>query len=118
MVSSWSVTDADEAIQPAADASSRNVRCWGRPYARSTQAGIKAWACAGGKADRYAVGDIPYMRLKLVVNDPTLSRPTAMQMSATDESVIRNKVADRSKRRVSKYACGDSPNAFRNARLK
>ena len=38
---------------------------------------------AGGWAARYAVGDIPNIRRKLVVNEPTLERPTDMQMSAT-----------------------------------
>jgi hypothetical protein len=58
------------------------------------------------------------MRLKLVVNEPMLDNPTAMQTSATELSVLRKSAAARSRRRVSKYACGDSPNALRNARLK
>src|SRR5665213_2907953 len=58
------------------------------------------------------------MRLKLVVKDPILDNPTATQMSATELSVFRRSAAALSRRRVSKYACGDSPNALRNARLK
>ena len=40
------------------------------------------------------------MRLKLVVNDPTLVRPTATQISATELSVVRSSDAARSRRRV------------------
>ena len=39
-------------------------------------------------------------------------------MSATERSVIRSSAAARSSRRVSRYACGDSPNVRRNSRLK
>ena len=39
-------------------------------------------------AARYAVGDNPNIRRKLVVNEPTLDRPTDMQMSATNRSVV------------------------------
>ena len=38
-----------------------------------------SWA-AGGKEARYAVGDMPYVRRKLVVKEPTLCRPTAKQV--------------------------------------
>src|SRR3954451_15488221 len=58
------------------------------------------------------------MRLKLVVNDPTLCSPTDMQISATEWSVVRSSAAARSSRRVSRYACGESPNARRNSREK
>ena len=56
--------------------------------------------------------------MKLVVNEPTLCSPTEKQMSATERSVVRSSAAARSSRRVSRYACGDSPNARRNSRLK
>src|SRR3954452_10219720 len=82
------------------------------------QAGTMAHAAAGGKLARYAVGDLPNMRPKLVVKDPILERPTARQMSATDQSVVRSSAAARSRRRVSRYWCGDSPNVRRNSRLK
>src|SRR6266513_1433884 len=39
-------------------------------------------------------------------------------MSATERSVVRSIAAARSSRRVSRYACGVSPNARRNSRLK
>src|SRR5689334_19004916 len=39
-------------------------------------------------------------------------------MSATERSVMRSSAALRSRRRVSRYACGDSPNARRNSREK
>ena len=42
------------------------------------------------------------MRLKLVVNEPTLARPTATQISATELSVVRSSAAARSRRRVSR----------------
>ena len=58
------------------------------------------------------------MRVKLVVNDPTLHRPTEKQISATELSVLRSSAAARSSLRVSRYACGDSPNVRRNSRLK
>src|SRR2546423_13013212 len=58
------------------------------------------------------------MRVKLVVNEPTLCRPTEKQMSATERSVVRNRAAARSRRRVRRKACGDSPKARRNSRLK
>ena len=61
---------------------------------------------------------MPNMRPKLVVNEPTLDRPTAKQISATELSVVRSSAAARSSRRVSRYWCGDSPNAARNSRLK
>jgi len=38
---------------------------------------------AGGNDSRYAIGDLPNVRVKLVVNDPTLRRPTSRQMSST-----------------------------------
>jgi hypothetical protein len=60
----------------------------------------------------------PYVRVKLVVNEPTLRRPTAKQIDATERSVARSKDAARSSRRVSRYACGDSPNTRLNSRLK
>src|SRR5829696_1749550 len=58
------------------------------------------------------------MRVKLVVNEPTLVSPTARQISATELSVVRSRAAARSSRRVSRYACGDSPNSRRNSREK
>src|ERR1700722_4062214 len=39
-------------------------------------------------------------------------------MSTTERSVVRNNAAARSKRRVRRYECGDSPKARRNSRLK
>ena len=42
------------------------------------------------------------MRRKLVVNDPMLVSPTAVQMRATDQSVVRSRAAARSSRRVSR----------------
>jgi hypothetical protein len=42
--------------------------------------GIRARVAAGGWASRYAVGDSPYTRPKLVVNEPTLCSPTDAQM--------------------------------------
>ncbi len=64
------------------------------------------------------MGDIPYARPKLVVNDPMLRRPTSKQMSATERSVLRSSAAARSSLRVRRYWCGDSPKARRNSRLK
>src|SRR3954454_14418047 len=58
------------------------------------------------------------MRRKLVVNEPMLVSPTDRQMSATEWSVVRSSAAARPSRRVSRYACGDSPNARRNSREK
>ena len=58
------------------------------------------------------------MRVKLVVNEPTLASPTEKQMSATLRSVARSSAAARSSRRVSRYWCGDSPNSRRNSREK
>ena len=52
------------------------------------------------------------------MNEPTLSSPTRMQMSATLWSVWRSSSAARWSRRVSRYWCGVSPNALRNSRLK
>ena len=80
--------------------------------------GTRAWSAAGGYRARYAVGDTPNVRVKLVVNEPMLWSPTDRQMSATERSVLRSSAAARSSRRVSRYACGDSPNARRNSRLK
>ena len=94
------------------------MRCCGRPWARRTQAGISACSDAGGNDARYAVGVIPYARVKLVVNEPTLLRPTAKQIVTTDRSVERSSAAARSSRRDSRYACGGSPNARLNSRLK
>jgi hypothetical protein len=53
-----------------------------------------------------------------VVKEPWLERPTAVQIRATDQSVWRSRAAARSRRRVSRYWCGDSPKAARKARLK
>ena len=58
------------------------------------------------------------MRLKLVVNEPTLVRPTSMQISATEWSVERSSAAARSSRRVIRYWCGVSPKVRRNSRVK
>jgi predicted GNAT family acetyltransferase len=82
------------------------------------QAGTRASNDAGGNAARYTEGDCPYNRVNEVVNEPTLDNPTATQMSATERSVFRSIAAARSRRRVSRYACGDSPNVRRNSRLK
>src|SRR6184192_1643796 len=79
---------------------------------------MSACAAAGGNAARYAVGETPYVRVKLVVNEPTLRSPTAKHTSVTERSVVRKYAAARSRRLVSRYACGDSPNARRNSRLK
>ena len=61
---------------------------------------------------------MPKTRWKLVVNEPTLCAPTAKQMSATGQSVVRSRAADLSSRRVARYWCGDSPKAARNRLLK
>src|SRR4051794_36404586 len=58
------------------------------------------------------------MRRKLVVKEPTLVSPTDRQISTTEWSVVRSSAAARSRRRVSRYACGDSPNSRRNSREK
>ncbi len=55
------------------------------------------------------------MRVKLVVNEPRLRRPTARQISMIGRSVVRRSAAARSRRRVSRYACGGSPKARRKA---
>jgi len=64
------------------------------------------------------VGETPNARVKLVVKEPMLRRPTERQISATEWSVVRNSAAARSRRRVSRYAWGESPKARRNSRLK
>src|SRR3954452_19818096 len=74
----------------------------GRPHARSTQLGTRARSAAGGYLARYAVGESPYIRPKLVVNEPTLRSPTVMQISATERSVVRSSADARSSRRVSR----------------
>src|SRR5947207_7157195 len=61
---------------------------------------------------------MPYARVKLVVNEPTLCSPTSTQMRATERSVFRNSAAARSSRRVNRYEWGDSPKVRRNSRLK
>ena len=61
---------------------------------------------------------MPWMRLKLDVNEPTLLRPTSAQIRATEWSVVRSSAAARSIRRVSRYWCGVSPNARRKPRTK
>jgi hypothetical protein len=63
---------------------------------------MTTYAAAGGNPARYSVGDLSYVRVKLVVNEPTLSRPTEWQMLATDRSVVRSNAAARSRRRVSR----------------
>ena len=78
------------------------MRTCGRPYARITQDGTSARADAGGNVARYAVGGAPKVRVKLVVKEPTLLRPTAKQISATERSVVVSSVAARSSRRVSR----------------
>ena len=45
---------------------------------------------------------MPNVRVKLVVNEPTLCSPTEKQMSATERSVLRSSAAARSSRRVSR----------------
>jgi len=80
--------------------------------------GIRARWAAGGCAARYASGVVPKARLKLVVKEPTLRRPTAKQMLETLRSVVRRSAAARSSRRVRRYRCGVVPNARRNSRLK
>src|SRR5262245_49163687 len=80
--------------------------------------GTLAWAAADGYCARYCVGETPKTRRKLVVNDPTLWSPTEKQIRATDQSVVRRRVAARSRRRVRRYWCGDSPKVWRNSRLK
>ena len=67
---------------------------------------------------RYTVGVWPKCVRKLVVNVAWLCVPTARQMRATDQSVVRNSTAARSSRRVSRYWYGDSPNVRRYSRLK
>jgi hypothetical protein len=46
------------------------------------------------------VGETPYVRVKLVVKEPMLCKPTEKQMSATDLSLLRRRAAARSRRRV------------------
>ena len=48
------------------------------------QAGTRAQSAAGGKRRRYRFGETPKARVKLVVNEPTLWRPTVKQISATE----------------------------------
>jgi hypothetical protein len=43
---------------------------------------------------------MPYVRVKLVVKEPTLCRPMEKQMLATERSVLRRSAAARSRRRV------------------
>lgn len=57
------------------------------------QLGTRAYVAAGGMLARYAAGGMPYTRVKLVVNDPTLASPTITQISATERSVYRNRAA-------------------------
>ena len=45
---------------------------------------------------------MPNIRVKLVVNEPWLTRPTDRQMSDTERSVVRSNAAARSRRRVSR----------------
>src|SRR5690242_4365065 len=111
----WNDADVTQAVDLP---SSRNLLDCGRAYACNTHVGIRTWVEAGGFAARYAVGESPYVRPKLVVNDPTLLRPTSKQTSATERSVFRRSAAARSSLRVSRYWCGVSPNARRNSRLK
>jgi hypothetical protein len=59
---------------------------------------MRTRVAAGGCAARYAVGVHPYVLPKLVVNDPTLLKPTVKQMSATLRSVERKSEAARSRR--------------------
>src|SRR4029450_8941051 len=87
---------------PTARPSSRNLLPCGRAYAWSTQVGTRARVSAGGCAARYSVGVRPYVRPNVVVNEPTLLRPTVKQMSAIDRSVLRSSSAARSSRRVSR----------------
>jgi hypothetical protein len=61
--------------------------CVGRAYALSTHEGTSAYAAAGGYDLRYAVGERPKKRVKLVVNDPRLLSPTAKQISVIGRSV-------------------------------
>jgi hypothetical protein len=75
----------------------------GRAYAWRTHVGGRTRFAAGGYAERYAVGVIPYARPKLVVKEPTLLRPTMKQMSETERSVERRSEAARSSRRVRRY---------------
>src|SRR6478672_7666325 len=82
------------------------------------QRGINANSAGGGYWARYWVGVTSNIRPKLVVNEPTLWSPTAQQMRATDQSVVRSRAAARSSRRVSRYWWGDSPKVRRNSRLK
>jgi hypothetical protein len=67
-----------------------------------THAGTSARSAAAGYLARYADGGTPYVRVKLVVNDPTLESPTSKQISATDRSVVSSSAAARSSRRVSR----------------
>src|ERR1700727_794161 len=84
----------------------------------TTQRGIRTKRAAGGHERREAAGERPKILPKLAVNDPTLPAPTAKHTSATDQSVTRSSVAARSRRRVSRYWCGDSPKARLKSRLK
>src|ERR1043166_595030 len=75
-------------------------RCCGRPYARTTHDGTTTRETAGGNDARYAAGDFSNMRVKLVVNEPMLCRPTLKQMSAMLRSVVLSSAAARSSRLV------------------
>jgi hypothetical protein len=67
---------------------------------------------------RKVVGETPTWRLKVVVNEPTLVKPTSRQISATGISVVRSRCRARSSRRVSRYWYGVSPKTRRKLRLK
>ena len=59
------------------------------------------------------------MRVKLVVNEPRLVQADRRSRCRRPSGrCVRSSAAARSSRRVSRYACGDSPNARRNSRLK
>jgi hypothetical protein len=50
--------------------------------------GPGVFSAVGGRRDAY-------VRVKLVVNEPTLRRPTEKQMSATERSVVLSRVMAR-----------------------
>src|ERR687892_689317 len=75
--------------------SSPNVLDCGRPYACSTQVGMRTRPTAGAWAARYPVGVRPNVRPKVVVNEPTLRRPTMRQMSARMKGLHPPSIASR-----------------------
>ena len=79
---------------------------------------VHAGRAPAGERRGTALGVIPNIRPKLVVNEPTLRRPTAKQMSATERSVIPQERGRALEPPVEEVPCGGSPTSRRNSRLK